>query len=108
MKTVRWQDIEAAIPKRLPGYLEAVLELGRRDGNFVHFTARDWRSIRERFTPPLSAELIAHREAVCEACQWNVDWICEHPGCLPCRQRRAGGLCARLRQRDATCPAALW
>jgi hypothetical protein len=47
-------------------------------------------------------------QAICLACPWNVNWICEHPGCQPCRQRRAGGLKRQLSDPAARCPAGRW
>jgi hypothetical protein len=50
------------------------------------------------------------REAICAACQFNVDWICEHVGCRTCsgRQRNTGGLRTLLAQPGARCPAGKW
>lgn len=50
-------------------------------------------------------EAAAKFEAVCAACQWNVDWICEHAGCRPCKQRAAGGLKAMILKANFHCPA---
>jgi hypothetical protein len=55
-----------------------------------------------------TAEQIERAEAHCAKCDWNRDWICEHIGCLPCKQRQAGGLRAQIRQPGTRCPALLW
>ena len=47
-------------------------------------------------------------QAICSTCQWNINWICEHPGCKPCRQRRAGGLKGLILDPTAHCPAGKW
>lgn len=59
----------------------------------------------DRFRSPLE---MARIQETCERCQWNVDWVCEHPGCLPCRQRRSGGLTAHFIDRAFQCPAKKW
>ena len=51
---------------------------------------------------------ISRLQAICLACPWNVNWICEHPGCKPCRQRRAGGLKGLISDPHARCPAGKW
>jgi hypothetical protein len=51
---------------------------------------------------------IARLESICQECPWNVNWICEHPGCQPCRQRRTGGLKAQLPDPAARCAANKW
>ena len=48
---------------------------------------------------------VARRELICAACHWNQAWICEHPGCLPCKQRVAGGLRTMLKLAIYHCPA---
>ena len=53
-------------------------------------------------------ETVATIESICGKCEWNVDWVCEHPGCQPCRQRPAGGLKAMIASAGARCPAAKW
>ena len=44
----------------------------------------------------------------CGDCPWNMDMICEHPDCLPCKQRENGGLWHKTAQSDETCPAGRW
>lgn len=55
--------------------------------------------------PPLTGEAYEKAKAVCAACPWcNKEfdtWICEHIGCLPCVQRKNGGLLAMLKQAGA-------
>ncbi len=105
MKIVRWTAIEAAAANRLPGYIEAVKAAGQREGPNIILTDAAWQTLRDRFTPPLTAETIAQRVSQCGSCKWNVEWICEHPGCRPCRQRKAGGLKSALQSPYFTCPA---
>ena len=50
-------------------------------------------------------EKVAERERVCGACEWNRNWICEHMGCLPCKQREAGGLKEAIKIDTFRCPA---
>ena len=54
---------------------------------------------------PRTDEQIAALEAVCAECPNNVDWICQHIGCRPCKQQRAGGLKQALRSPYFRCPA---
>jgi len=58
-------------------------------------------ALEERRRPPL--ELIAI-ELICETCAWNVNDICEHTGCSPCRQRHGGGLKELLKLKSHHCP----
>jgi len=58
--------------------------------------------------PPYRPQTVAEREAICGACPWNVDWICEHPGCKPCRQRKLGGLRIALDVPGFRCAAGKW
>lgn len=55
-----------------------------------------------------SQTITADREAICAACECNVDWICEHSDCLPCQQRRSGGLRVMLADPRARCAAGKW
>jgi len=55
-----------------------------------------------------SQEEAARIEAICAVCKWNIDWICEHPGCRPCRQRLAGGLKQMIGKPFFRCAAGLW
>ena len=48
--------------------------------------------------------LVQERERVCGKCEWNFSWICQHTGCLPCKQRSEGGLKALIRTSEFTCP----
>ena len=57
------------------------------------------------FRSPAEIERI---QAVCADCQWNVNWVCEHIGCLPCRQRRSGGLKAHFIDLAFKCSAHKW
>ena len=54
---------------------------------------------------PRTDKQIAAIEAVCAACKNNVDWICQHVGCRPCRQQRIGGLKTAIRNPYFQCPA---
>lgn len=68
------------------------------------------KATQPRATPaPTEAiqRMIGVRELICGSCDWNVDWICEHSGCKPCRQRAAGGLKQALRNPRFQCPAKL-
>ena len=58
-----------------------------------------------RGVPPAD---LAEKRRICAGCSWNVDWICEHPGCLPCRQRQAGGLRIALEIASFRCAARKW
>ena len=53
----------------------------------------------------VTQETIAEREKVCGACEWNRDWVCEHIGCLPCKQRKEGGLKLLAASSAFRCPA---
>ncbi len=47
-------------------------------------------------------------DEICAQCDWNQDWICQHPGCLPCRQHKEGGLRAVIAIAVSTCPDGKW
>ncbi len=47
-------------------------------------------------------------QAICAGCAWNVEWVCEHVGCLPCRHRRSGGLKAHFIDPAFKCSARKW
>jgi len=50
--------------------------------------------------------IISGRLAACTACEWNHDWICQHPGCLPCAQTKLPGRLKAMLERPAyQCPA---
>ena len=70
---------------------------------YVHSMSRGPARVIPTGTASVSMK---ERIAVCSACQWNVNWICEHPGCRPCpaRQRAVGGLSALLPMRVFRCP----
>ena len=55
-----------------------------------------------------SSRLIAQRRAACDGCAWNMENICQHPGCLPCRDRANGGLAWKTSRLEETCPAGKW
>jgi len=63
--------------------------------------------------PPITtitrlAEDVARITAICEKCDWQINWICEHSGCRPCKQRSIGGLKVVINQPYSTCPANKW
>jgi hypothetical protein len=37
-----------------------------------------------------------------------MEWICEHPGCRPCKQRVAGGLKTLIPSSYSHCAAGKW
>jgi len=55
-----------------------------------------------------SEDQIAAIIAICSACQWQMEWICEHPGCRPCKQRVAGGLKTLIPSSYSHCAAGKW
>ena len=55
-----------------------------------------------------SEEQIAAIVYICSSCQWQIEWICEHPGCRPCKQRVAGGLKALIPSPYSRCSAGKW
>ena len=55
-----------------------------------------------------SEEQIAAIVYICSSCQWQIEWICEHPGCRPCKQRVAGGLKALIPSSYSHCAAGKW
>jgi hypothetical protein len=111
----------------------AILEIGRVDGSgqFIliedadapRFTNLEFEEVIE-IQAPLPVPLISSQdlnpisvnpirtlaeierlEAICATCQWNFNWICQHIGCLPCKQAREGGLKQALRFQNHICPA---
>lgn len=57
-----------------------------------------------------AALVIASRAEICAACEWNVDELCQHPGCRTCpgKQARSGKLAAMISTQNAKCPANKW
>lgn len=55
--------------------------------------------------PKLTLE---QKTAICRDCEFNLVWICEHPGCRPCKQRRIGGLKIALDKPWFRCAAGKW
>ena len=55
-----------------------------------------------------SEEQIAAIVYICSSCQWQIEWICEHPGCRPCKQRVSGGLKALIPSPYSRCSAGKW
>ena len=49
---------------------------------------------------------VAAQEMECATCKFNVNWVCEHVGCISCSgsQRNTGGLKAYIRRTDFKCP----
>jgi hypothetical protein len=72
-------------------------------------TAGNWN-------PAKADEIIAARRKVCfgegamPKCDFNVDNLCQHPGCKTCpgKQRNAGALEGYLALPYSTCPANKW
>jgi len=65
--------------------------------------------LKNEAAPPVrTSSEIDNILTICSVCQWNIGWICEHPGCRPCRQRRAGGLKSLITDPNARCPAGKW
>jgi len=60
------------------------------------------------YIKPLDEATVTRRSMLCAVCPWNVDWICQHVGCLPCQQRRDGGLHGKIARPHETCPAGKW
>ena len=52
----------------------------------------------------VSAELVEERASTCAKCEWNFNWICQHIGCLPCKQKSEGGLKAIIATSAFKCP----
>ena len=52
--------------------------------------------------------VIAARREVCRRCAWNQDNICQHFGCLPCQQRKDGGLWRKTLLSAEKCPDLKW
>ena len=55
-----------------------------------------------------SEKQIAAIVYICSSCQWQIEWICEHPGCRPCKQRVSGGLKALIPSPYSRCSAGKW
>lgn len=58
-----------------------------------------------RFRIPSEVERV---KAICEKCEWNINNICEHSGCKPCKQRSVGGLSEKIRDTAFVCAAGKW
>ena len=54
-----------------------------------------------------SAVIAARREA-CAACAWNDGFTCQHFGCLPCQDRKNGGLTWKTSRAAESCPEGRW
>ena len=53
-------------------------------------------------------EIKEYRVSICKSCEWNIDWICQHSGCLPCKQSQAGGLKAIIDNPSSRCSTGKW
>lgn len=60
VQIVTMEEIQAAIPHRLPGYYEECLRRGQLDatGKIFTFTKQDFREIRESFNPKTGGNFI--------------------------------------------------
>ena len=72
---------------------------------------------RNHWNPAQAVEIIAARRKVCFGddagkgkCDWNMDGLCQHPGCKTCagKQKNSGALLGYLAQPFASCPASKW
>ena len=123
MRTPRFSHSLASIQRaettgRRPlGYTDFCLSHAFYDHTtgLVLFTLDAWVTINEWVKSqklnrrrPISEEEIECRRRVCSLCGWNINGICEHPGCLPCKQRANGGLKWKTSQPQETCPDRKW
>ena len=98
-----------AAKQRATGYEDAYLAVSQRRGDIFTISEKDWDDIHIRFAPkPDDEETQAKHLAVCAKCPWNKDNVCEHFGCLPCKQRKNGGLPWMVAQIGAKCPDKRW
>jgi len=53
---------------------------------------RTRRRIAAKPQLPFDAWTVAARQAVCISCEWQLDWVCQNPGCKVCpgAQKREG------------------
>lgn len=54
--------------------------------------------------PVRTPQEIKRLEAICGACRWNINWICQNIGCMPCKQAAAGGLKMAIKFTSFQCP----
>jgi hypothetical protein len=119
LKIVRLSDMRECCPERW----NTVMNAGQlRGGHIVvaasliadckELSAEDWPPSLKQFAIIASLEIILARKRVCESCDWcnqsEPSWLCEHPGCLPCRQRAGGGLKGMIRRALSKCPMKKW
>jgi hypothetical protein len=95
---------------RPAGYLDKCFKNSDPDGTTRRFTPQGWMSVNEwvRSNPLTVPEYVRARRAICATCVFNVNNICEHPACLPCKQRHSGGLTYKTSQPNETCPESKW
>jgi len=55
----------------------------------------------------LPAASVSARMTICEQCPWQLDWVCQHPGCDVCphKQKSSAPLKALLESPAFRCPA---
>lgn len=96
------------------GYIPALLAICVVDGADLLVEQSQLDELNERSRQEVIARhtrdsaTVAVLEAICGACEWNIKWVCEHPGCQPCRQRQGGGLKALIGNPAYHCPAGRW
>jgi hypothetical protein len=93
------------------GQRAQLLAKGMVHQRILHINHRDYLAVLRQgpvLVPEKPAVLVrmeAERAAICAACEWNVDNICEHPGCAPCRMRGNGGLSEAIKRPRFKCAA---
>ena len=98
---------KAAAAQMPEGYVAEVMAAGVVDGEHLIISDADYLRLTLKYAP-LKKDFTAERETICAGCEWNVNWICEHPGCQPCRQRLAGGLKRMITSPGSRCPESKW
>lgn len=132
MKRFTKTSLIAASAKRLPGYVDAVLEAAaQQDDTNVWLDDAAYESLRERFTPktplPLiqkaknlaksavrhvasgmpmcTQEQVDARFAICRGCEFYKDGACQQCGCPLVRERK---FISKLSWAHEECPAGKW
>lgn len=132
MKRFTKTSLIAASAKRLPGYVDAVLEAAaQQDDTNVWLDDAAYESLREQFTPktplPLirkaknfaasaakhlaagmpmcTEEQVAERFAICQGCEFLKDNACTKCGCPVNREKR---FISKLSWANEKCPIGKW
>lgn len=118
---IKIADLERA--GRSAENLAALRSAGSVQGDWLILEHDDLVRIEKQFMPdrvhgqniiPHGREALDHlidsRQEVCARCEWNIEELCQHPGCAKCagQQARTGRLLAFIKIPTSRCPIKKW